>query len=216
MKSNNSKFCGIALLAGLMTLTAHGATLLSITNTNGRSPAFTGTIGASFKVGASDLLVTSLGFQDFNDNGLTQDHKVGIWTSASGLLEADALVTATVPIGGSALTVVSHFQYVTLASPVTLLAGQTYFIGAQTFATGTVDQWSDGDVDNVTPSSEIEAGLYDAKYSSSSFGKPTSDGAGNTPERWGPANMQFTVVPEPSAALLGGLGVLCLLRRRRN
>lgn len=29
------------------------------------------------------------------------------------------------------------------------------------------------------------------------------------------ANVQYSVIPEPSAALLGGLGVLCLLRRRR-
>jgi len=29
------------------------------------------------------------------------------------------------------------------------------------------------------------------------------------------SNVQYTVIPEPSAALLGGLGVLCLFRRRR-
>ena len=37
----------------------------------------------------------------------------------------------------------------------------------------------------------------------------------NTSANNGPASATFTVIPEPSAALLGGLGVMALLRRRR-
>lgn len=45
---------------------------------------------------------------------------------------------------------------------------------------------------------------------------------GNTVITWGgtanerPFTLSGTVVPEPSAALLGGLGMLALLRRRRS
>ena len=38
----------------------------------------------------------------------------------------------------------------------------------------------------------------------------------NATQNWGTAfTVDFTAVPEPSAALLGGLGILALLRRRR-
>lgn len=206
MKSNNFKFHGIALLAGLMSLTAHGATLLSISNANARDNRTTN-VGGSFVVGSSDLSVTSLGFQDFDDNGLVGSHAVGLWTSGGTLL-----ATVSVPSGTGA-TLLDHFRYVTLGGAVTLTAGQTYFIGAHVTNAGG-DSWSDGAAGTVTPSPSI--GSYNATFTDgASLTRPTGDG-GAPDTRWGPANMQFTVVPEPGAALLGGLGALCLLRRRRN
>jgi hypothetical protein len=83
-----------------------------------------------------------------------------------------------------------------------------------------------GTFDNLTPNqivknTDIGSNGYAAAYELVATGQNgdtysynfTGTGAGQAARGIAAAN--FVVVPEPSTALLGGLGLFCLLRRRR-
>ena len=211
MKNNTAKLYRIALLAGLMTATSHADTLFTISGANA-SVLTNLTIGANFTVGGSDLIVTSLGVQDFNDDGLLFSHQVGIWAAGAGSTLASVTVGA-----GTVASLNSHFRYVSLSGPtVTLLAGQTYFIGAQMNG----DVYSGANQLNVSALSPAALN-FDSRYNSASgtFANQNADSGGVGNLRWGPANMQFSVVPEPSTYGLIGAGALAsvaFVRRRRK
>jgi Domain of unknown function (DUF4082) len=85
--------------------------------------AHTGNAGVGFSLGweftaNSNMQVTQLGY--FVDSALLETHDVGIYTAAG------ALVTSTTVVTTDPVTV--NFAYHTLLSPVTLTAGQTYWI----------------------------------------------------------------------------------------
>lgn len=190
------------MLAGMLTITGHGATLLTQINAASRSD-HSGTVGLVFTVGGSNLSVTALGFQDSLDNGLTSSHEVGLWDSTGNLI-----ASVTVPSGTSG-TLSGNYRYAAI-SAVTLIANQQYTIGAQVFNGG--DAWTDsGAGAGLSISTDVTAG--GDRFMTGGFARPTTDGAGHD-LRWGPGNMQYSVVPEPGVALLGGLGALALLRRR--
>lgn len=202
------------VLFGLCMTFSHAATLLTQQTAPNRSN-HTGTIGFKFTVTAATssftgLSVTSLGFQDAGGDGLTSAHTVGIWDSTG------ALVTSATIASGTTAELDANYRYVNLSTPVLLLAGQTYTIGATVFNGG--DAWTDaqGAPADFTLSSfaTASADVYNSSTVVTPFVMPATDGAG-TNLRWAPGNMRFTAVPEPSAALLGGLGVLALFRRRR-
>ena len=92
-------------------------------------------LGWEFTVGATDINVTSLGYFDKDQDGLTDSHQVALWTSTG-----TQIVSATVNSGvASALT--GKFRYTNIAS-TTLTHGTTYVIGA---TTGTNDHVAYGD-----------------------------------------------------------------------
>src|ERR1700737_4013954 len=72
---------------------------------------------------SSPILLTDLGVFDPAGLGLSESHFVTVWTS-NGIQEAQG----TVPFGTSA-PITSGFRYVSLSTPVLLLAGN-YTIGA--------------------------------------------------------------------------------------
>ena len=146
------KFILAATIAST-TIAAHGATFITSTgpypanvaglNNNSIRGGWTsqqdyaGTVGITFNVGAFDLLVTALGFYDGPDSatansnstfgdGLFESHQVGIFDSSNTLLT----VGVTIPSGTGA-TLLNDFRYVTLGTPLTLLAGQTYTTGGR-------------------------------------------------------------------------------------
>ncbi|MGZ8898958.1 MAG: DUF4082 domain-containing protein, partial [Limisphaerales bacterium] len=80
------------------------------------------TYGWRFAVGDTPISVTHLGYFDAGLNGLTDSHMVGIWDSAGTLM-----TQATVPSGTEG-TLVNSYRF-TLATPATLDANTTYFIG---------------------------------------------------------------------------------------
>jgi hypothetical protein len=70
------------------------------------------------------ITVGALGvFQDATEIGLADSYAVGLWSS-SGTLLADATVAS-----GTAAPLVDQFRYATV-TPVTLAAGQYYYVGA--------------------------------------------------------------------------------------
>ena len=82
------------------------------------------TLGFDFTVGAAPLLVTALGLWDFNQDGFANPHTVGLWDNSGKLLGSVLISPGTIdPIS-------NQFRYATLVTPVTLLAGTTYVLGA--------------------------------------------------------------------------------------
>lgn len=91
---------------------------------------------------------------------------------------------------------------------------------------GNGDQQWGGDTQNSNPdpieiSTNVLSGLTNGNYTLEVYSQITTNGtnaASTIANNNSNNNFQasFSVVPEPSAALLGGLGALILLRRRRN
>jgi hypothetical protein len=109
---------------------AEAATVPAVQTANGTAVNWRNFIGAnqsasvgwSFSVGAQDQEVVALGIYDAGMVGLADAHAVGIWTSGGTLL-AQAFVPS-----GTAGTLVGSYRYTAIA-PLTLTAGQTYFVG---------------------------------------------------------------------------------------
>lgn len=93
-----------------------------------------GTVGYAFTTGPFTIEVSSLGFVDWDRNGLVEDHEVGIWQ------DGDMIVGASVPMG-TAGTLVGDYRYVAITPAVRLLPNTTYVIGAVVNADG--DAWPD-------------------------------------------------------------------------
>lgn len=91
------------------------------------------TVGYAFTVN-SNFNVPALGFYDLNQDGLRSSHPVGLWSSA-GVLLGNVTIGAgtTTPIGVGPR---NGFRYAPLPAPITLLAGQTYYVGGLDYASG--------------------------------------------------------------------------------
>jgi hypothetical protein len=67
------------------------------------------------------ITIKSLGFYDYNKDGLTQDHDVGIYDATGNLLVFTTVLTTDPPV--------SFFRFHDI-TPYTLSSGQTYYIMA--------------------------------------------------------------------------------------
>ena len=118
---------GGTILSFVVTFSHADAILNRVTEGSGLLGTISsGTWGYSFTVGDQGLSVSSLGLYDYKGDqhgGLSAAHPVGIWDPVGSLL-----VSVTVPAGTSG-TLEASFRYVSLSSPVTLNANQTYILG---------------------------------------------------------------------------------------
>jgi Domain of unknown function (DUF4082) len=164
-------------------------------------PAGGSTLGFDFTMGATSMFVDALGIWDADSDGFVDSHQVGLWTSSGTLL-----ASATVPAGAGAL-LDDGFRYIALASPLELLSGQTYVLGA-TYPN------SDALVVNVSPTQATFATTItggNRRFTGPGFEFPADLGGGSFV---GP-NARIAV-PEPTTALLIAAGALPYLARRRR
>ena len=216
---------------------AHAATFLTVTNgyaaplgygglrdgwVNGvptGTSVYAGTLGFSFYVVYSDMLVTSLGYYDgpnsaaanvsgYSADGLRNAHAVGIWDGTGALV-----ASATIPVSGT--TTLGDFQFVSI-TPVTLLAGGAYTLGG---LVTTADSNGTGDVffdtqGNTAVTAGPDVNIYDGPYSpvnGTTLQRPLLHAAG-----YMGGNFQYQLVPEPgSLSLLACCGLILAARRRR-
>ena len=176
-------------------------------------------MGGAFTVGNNAVLVTALGAYDGSGSGLTVATPVAIWTGdghADGGTDPQ-LTLATVPTGTSA-TLVNGFRYITLGTPVTLLANQTYTIGAYYSPSDTDKILNSGST--MTLNSDFTAVAAEYTGSNTLGGISEPNGATGLGFYIGP-NFEFLVLPEPSSLLLlaaSGFGLILgrkLLRLQR-
>lgn len=203
------KFFGWILAAmtafAAMSTTASADTALSMTpNTANDFSNNPWSLGFLFTVNSA-INVTQLGFYDAGDNGLTEQHQVGIY-SLGGTLLTSTTVSNSDPLD-------SHFRYNSIA-PLSLAAGQQYVIAATTGS----ELYTYDPTALATPSEITYVGSRFLQSSTLVF----PDGFNDEKGYFGP-NFKFEngggAVPEPSAlisaatASLIGLGVV---RRRRR
>jgi hypothetical protein len=188
---------GIALLSSAVANAAVIDPQLFYSQNTGESlgnPPFT--LGWDFTANKS-LSVNALGFFDDSQDGLTDSHDIGLWDSSGNLL-ANTTVTTTDPL-------TNQWRY-SAVSPVTLTAGDTYYVGAL-YLDGNDPNVFAGDSGVVTTTANITylESMYEA---SSTLSFPTSSVSGG-PGYFGP-NFSAPAVPEPSTwamMLLGFAGL---------
>jgi uncharacterized protein (TIGR03382 family) len=222
MKNQNSKqklptpaTLSLSVLTCALALTispiAHAAVLYEAPNDTQSNTFLVGyTIGASFTVGASDVSVSHLGIYDQGSNGLVGTYDLGLW-SANDTTTPLAQVSIS---GGTSATAINYFQYTSLATPITLVSGETYYIGA--FYGSAADGWGD--------SPSLPAGISSSfvnyvgrVQAGPSLTFPTISGQPGAP--YTAINFQYSVIPEPAnAASLAAMALLAFagLQRRRK
>lgn len=180
--------------------------------------------GWQFTVGINPIKVTELGYQDFGVDGLLASHQVGIWR-----LSDQFLINSVVVPNGTSGTLNGHFRYAALASPSTLISGETYLISGldSGFDSHVWDAEigvpnSNMDVSGFSVDSAITIGAAGTAHGpfQASFGFPTTLGVPDARTALMGPNLRFAVVPEPSTFVNMGLGLIGLAgygwRRKRK
>jgi hypothetical protein len=179
-----------------------GDTWTQITGTGWES-AINGTYALNKTTGASSGVSMTFSGQA-NAHGNANASNLDVFESGFFLGEGET--TATITFSGfTAGTIIDLYLY---AGGWTTGEGATFNFGSAQTATNTVD---------------IET-TYNLGNNYVKFSGLVANGSGNITGTWtnpntysvfNGAQIEVTAIPEPSAALLGGLGLLALLRRRR-
>lgn len=191
----------------------------TISNTSSPSylvnPPFT--MGFAFDV-LNPVTVYSLGIFDGDQDGLISSHEVGLFDPTGTLI-----ASVTVP-DGSGAALVNQFRYVDLSTPVTLLPGNNYTLGAL-FLSGVDRVLFPGEPTGFATHSDIQ--FVESRFVYGSALAHPAFSVSSDPGYFGP-NMLLergaggggSMVPEPGAVALlvslGGVSLLGLRRRARR
>jgi hypothetical protein len=218
----------LPLLAVLGTAHAEAATIAAVQSANG--PSYTwrlfigsnqsATTGWSFQVGAQNLQLEALGLFDLGGDGLDDSHPIGLWNSSGSLLSQVDLPSGT---GG---TLVGNYRYAPV-TPITLTAGQIYYLGAYFGPVADLCTTACGDAQLALSTQVYAPGItYLASRQTQSVGGAGSLAFPNLDATVGEGifgpNALFTAaepepVPEPASLGLVALGIgACLARHARR
>lgn len=191
---------GVAVLAGASAAFAGHAVDFD-ENTGGAGFNNDQSVGWQFDV-LTPVTVTHLSWYDDGKDGLSVEHKVGIWAPDGTLL------TSVIVPKGTAASLDGVWRVVPVTS-VTLKAGAGYIVGGYNGLSST-----DRLASEVTHTVAAQLSYVDATFSSLNgiFERPTFFSVATT-GFYGPGfNIQ---VPGPGAVALGAFAVVGAVRRRR-
>ncbi|HWI58939.1 MAG TPA: DUF4082 domain-containing protein [Bacillota bacterium] len=158
------------------------------------------TVGLSFKVGSSPLVVKSLGLLDWGAPGFLQEHSIGLWTQSGALL---ARVDFSPGLQGYTDNL---FRYQDLTTPIRLQSGTTYVLGASylDFVSDRCLVNGNATAETYSPSVTFISTRYSNPIAGLVFPAYSAEGSMS----YGSANLMFDVVPEPGFLPLWLLGLV--------
>jgi len=164
--------------------------------------------GYSFTANTDGIVVDDLSVYDVGGDGLAESHDVGIWqgTTLIGTVTIDA---------GTVDSIQDGFRYKALSTPITLIKGQTYTVGAN-FAT-TADKFALY-CTNATYYSGITLTSYQmigVAASGATLTEPTNKFGGDGTQGDFGGSFIVASVPEPQTYAMVGVGLLSLLGFRK-
>lgn len=201
------------LLLATSVATASAATLL--TGATSTRDDFTGLVATVFTSTNASTTINYLGYIDQGDNGLSAAHTVGLylWDGSAYALQTSATIPA-----GTGSDLFNGYRWVSIPAITLADTQNTYWAVVATVATGSGDGWgSTGTADAAIGTiGSPTSGYYNTLTPSLTPTLATSggDAAFQGAVFYNAGNIA-TAIPEASAAILGGLGSLVLLRRRR-
>lgn len=214
MKQTKTHPLQTALLAGaglLFTSVATHAAIVAVEVAAGTKTTNASDWAAGWQFTVTDSIqVTQLGKFDYESNGIVGTG-VGLYDNTNGgtLLASADLTGASFELNGA------YRAYYTAITAITLMPGNIYTIAAVQDGPGESIFWA---ANTATYASGIN---YVRGIAQSGASLPAT-WTSNSPQLTGTTNgyfggtFKFDAVPEPSTALLGGLGMLAMLRRRRS
>ncbi len=152
------------------------------------------------------ISVSSLGVWDYNENGLEDEHGIGLWD-----VTGTPLAVATIP-DGTAAQLIDGFRYQDLVSPLLLMPGQ-YTLGARYNG---IDHFHAQYASSTPAFAQPITFITSRHYIHPDSGTPVA-----FPEVSDPngliigANFRFLTVPEPATLWLCCVGMFGIFRRRR-
>jgi hypothetical protein len=167
-------------------------------------------LGWSFSVDTS-VTLKELGVWDDGGDGFGQAHQVGLWTEAGDLLGSTLVQAGTATPSQGPVVAGGLFRFAPVAD-IVLNVGETYVIGA--FFNG--DDQFVWDAGGMSTASQILFGQTRFGDVDSGFTFPDNNLPPEFAGRLGIVGPNFTFVPEPSTALLLGLGIIGLAKTRRR
>ena len=219
------------LLLASSLVPASAATSLVVNPSTNRSD-FTGIVGFRFTSTNATTEIKYLGFVDQGGDGLSASHTVGLylWDGSGYALQRSATVSA-----GTGGDLHNGYRWVSIPSITLSNTGVTSWVVTATVGNGDGDAWGDSFAPFNPPfANQYEpsnAGALDPAIGALNFGPGDAGyydvdatslsspylayGSGKGHYSFYNAGNIATAIPETSAAVLGGLGTLLLLRRRR-
>jgi hypothetical protein len=205
----SKKLLAFALAAVLGTGSAAASTIALQWSGSGTAGGSEQTRGWAFTSNQA-INIASLGWFDYEGNGLVDSHQVGIW-DASGNLQMSGTVGA-----GTGDPLLAGFRYTTALTGTTLLAAGTYVVAG--LSTYDDDAWREVDPARVTMGSAIT--YLEDRTSESTMFEFAGETQGLDVGYFG-ANFEYdaaAAVPEPSVVSLSllGLGMMGVAARKRR